>query len=324
MFPLPTLLTLALGLASTTTALPATTSNNDDFITPLPLLIWHGLGDSFTSAGMAEIGSLASTIHPGTFIYNIHLSASATGDQRATFFGNLTTQLEQVCATLAAHPILSTAPAVDALGFSQGGQFLRAYVQRCNFPPVRSLVTFGSQHNGITQFQTCGPGDWLCKGANAILRGGVWSAFTQSRLVPAQYFRDPEDMESYLENSNFLADINNEREVKNEGYKANLRKLENFVMYLFDEDVTVVPKESAWFAEVNGTEVTPLKEREIYTENWLGLKELDEAGKLKFLTVEGGHMRLNDEVLNSTFENFFGPEGRPFDHGKKQQGSEEL
>ncbi|KFX90359.1 hypothetical protein O988_08246 [Pseudogymnoascus sp. VKM F-3808] len=323
MHHLPTLLTLALGLAATTTARPATTTD-DDFETPLPLIIWHGLGDSFTSAGMQEIGSLAESINPGTFVYNIHLGASASADQRATFFGNLTTQLEEVCADLAAHPILSTAPAVDALGFSQGGQFLRAYVQRCNFPPVRSLVTFGSQHNGITKFQTCGPSDWLCKGANAILRGGAWSAFTQSRLVPAQYFRDPEDMENYLENSNFLADINNERELKNEGYKENLKTLENFVMYLFDEDVTVVPKESAWFAEVNGTDVTPLKERSIYTENWLGLKELDEAGKLKFLTVNGGHMRLNDEVLNSTFGNYFGPESRSFDHGKQHQAPEEL
>ncbi|OBT66146.1 hypothetical protein VE03_05162 [Pseudogymnoascus sp. 23342-1-I1] len=323
MYQLPTLLTLALGLASITTAFPATTTD-DDFITPLPLIIWHGLGDSFTSAGMQEIGDLAASIHPGTFIYNIHLGTSASTDQRATFFGNLTTQLEEVCADLAAHPILSTAPAVDALGFSQGGQFLRAYIQRCNVPPVRSLVTFGSQHNGITQFQTCGPTDWLCKGANAILRGGAWSAFTQARLVPAQYFRDPEDMENYLANSNFLADINNEREVKNEGYARNLRTLENFVMYLFDEDVTVVPKESAWFAEVNGTEVTPLKERAIYSENWLGLKELDEAGKLKFLTAKGGHMRLSDEVLNSTFENFFGPEGRSFDHGKQQKRPEEL
>ncbi|KFY15962.1 hypothetical protein V491_05489 [Pseudogymnoascus sp. VKM F-3775] len=131
-------------------------------------------------------------------------------------------------------------------------------------------------------------------------------------------------MEKYLEHSNFLADINNEREVKNEKYAENLKTLENFVMYLFDEDVTVVPKESGWFAEVNGTEVTPLKERPIYTENWLGLKELDEAGKLKFLTAGGGHMRLSDEVLNSTFENFFGPEGRSFDHSKQQEAPEEL
>ncbi|KFY12832.1 hypothetical protein V492_03643 [Pseudogymnoascus sp. VKM F-4246] len=131
-------------------------------------------------------------------------------------------------------------------------------------------------------------------------------------------------MENYLEHSNFLADINNEREVKNEAYAENLKSLENFVMYLFDEDVTVVPKESAWFAEVNGTDVTPLKERPIYTENWLGLKDLDEAGKLKFLTANGGHMRLDEEVLNSTFGNFFGAEGRSFDHGKQRQGPEEL
>ena len=156
MYQLPTLLTWVLAFALTTTAAP-TTSDDDDYVTPLPLIIWHGLGDSYASEGMIQVGDLASSINPGTFVYNIQLGASAAEDQRATFFGNLTTQLEQVCADLAEHPILSTAPAVDALGFSQGGQFLRAYVQRCNFPPVRSLVTFGSQHNGITKFQTCGP-----------------------------------------------------------------------------------------------------------------------------------------------------------------------
>ena len=44
--------------------------------------------------------------------------------------GNLTEQLAQVCSDLASHPILSPAPAVNALGFSQGGQFLRGFVER--------------------------------------------------------------------------------------------------------------------------------------------------------------------------------------------------
>ena len=51
------------------------------------------------------------------------------------------------------------------MGFSQGGQFLRylvlldflkgkaddirGFVERCNKPPVRNLITWGSQHNGI-------------------------------------------------------------------------------------------------------------------------------------------------------------------------------
>lgn len=321
MIHLPSLVASFLALSLTTHAAPTTL--DDDFQTPLPLIIWHGLGDNHAAAGLAEISSLASSIHPGLFTYTIRLASSPSSDQRATFFGNVTEQIAQVCSDLASHPILSTAPAVDAIGFSQGGQFLRAYIERCNSPPVRSLLTFGSQHNGIAEFQACGPGDLLCRGSNQLLRSGTWSAFVQGRVVPAQYFRDPEDLDRYLEHSNFLADVNNEREVKNETYKENLRRLENFVMYLFEEDKTVVPKETSWFAEVEEGEVTLLRERKIYKEDWLGLKELDEAGKLKFETIKGGHMALSDEVLRTAFEKYLGPEGKTFDH-RPFDGPEEL
>ena len=30
----------------------------------------------------------------------------------------------------------------------KGGQFLRAYVERCNKPRVYNLITYGAQHNG--------------------------------------------------------------------------------------------------------------------------------------------------------------------------------
>ena len=131
----------------------------------------------------------------------------------------------------------------------------------------------------------------------------------QSRLVPAQYFRREEELDKYLESSNFLADVNNERELKNGTYKANLMKLEKFGMYMFSEDITVIPKESAWFSEVNATtgEETKLKDRQLYKEDWLGLKALDEAGKLDFLIAEGGHMALSEELLNATFKRYFAP-----------------
>lgn len=254
-------------------------------------------------------------MNEGTFVYYVHLADDAASDRSDSFFGNVTAQVEKVCADLAAHPILSTAPAIDALGFSQGGQFLRAYVERCNFPPVRSLVTFGSQHNGISRFRDCGSSDWLCKAAMALLRGNTWSSFVQSRLVPAQYLRDPSTQQSYddyLAYSNFLADINNERPVKNMTYRENLAKLEQFVMYIFDEDTTVVPKETAWFEEVNGTEVMPLRMRPMYTEDWLGLKKLDEKGALKFRVAPGEHMELTEAVLNETFREFYGPLKKTF------------
>lgn len=282
-------------------------------LTPLPLVIWHGLGDSYQSTGIHEIAALAAETNPDTYIHLIHLADSSTGDRQASFLGNLTEQVDTVCEQLRSEPIVGTAPAINALGFSQGGQFLRAYVERCNNPPVRNLVTVGSQHNGISEFQECMSMDLICKGAEALLHAGLWSGFVQGRFIPAQYFRDPKDEESlgkYLESSNFLADINNEREgERKESYAENLKKLNRFAMLMFEQDSIAHPKESAWFAEVNSTtgEVTPLHERDIYKEDWLGLKELDEAGKLDFMAFPGDHLQMSDEQLVTLFKDYFGP-----------------
>ena len=308
-----TLLRLAVALGTLAGSIHAEKTYDDDVDdTPLPLVIWHGLGDAFNGDGIRRVGELADSINPGTFVYTIALGSDANADRSATFFGNVTEQLETVCEQLAAHPILSTAPAIDAIGFSQGGQFLRGYVERCNFPPVRSLVTFGSQHNGIIKFRACGDTDWVCKAAMALLRFNTWSNFVQARLVPAQYYRDPEDYDAYLEHSNFLADINNERILKNVTYKENLASLTNFVMYLFEDDTTVVPKETSWFEEVNGTETIPLRARKIYTEDWIGLREIDRKGGLKFRSITGEHMNISEQTLNETISDFFGPYKRHF------------
>ncbi|GAW20190.1 hypothetical protein ANO14919_096870 [Xylariales sp. No.14919] len=282
----------------------ATEDNND---TPLPVVIWHGLGDTYSAEGLQRVGQLVEAVNPGTFVYFIRVDDSATNDQRATFYGNVTEQIAKVCADLAAHPILSTAPAIDAVGFSQGGQFLRGYVERCNAPPVRNLVTFGSQHNGIVDYRACTATDWLCRGAMALLHGNTWTSFVQSRLVPAQYFRDPADLDSYLEYSNFLADINNERALKNETYARNIAALENLVLYIFEDDTTVIPKETGWFEDVDGDESTPLRARKLYQEDWIGLRALDRKGGLKFKTTPGEHMQLSDGTLAEAFHEFFGP-----------------
>lgn len=285
---------------------PSTLDSDDP---PLPVILWHGLGDSANAEGLQGIADLISEVNPGTYVHIISASGSAD-DRSASFFGNVTEQIDLVCEQLLTDPILSTAPAVDAIGFSQGGQFLRGYIERCNNPPVRSLITFGSQHNGISQFEKCkGFTDFLCHAANALLKSGkVWSEYVQSRLVPAQYYRNIEDYENYLEHSNFLADINNERDAKNATYKKNLSKLDNFVMVVFENDTTVIPKESGWFAEKNETDgrVTELRNRTIYKEDWIGLKNLDKKGALKFETVSGEHMQLKDKDLKRLFGKYFG------------------
>lgn len=299
---------------------PSLSDHNDD--TPLPLVIWHGLGDSFNSEGLRSIGALAEAVNPGTFVYYIHVNDDSNSDRSATWFGNVTEHLDTICSQIATHPILSTAPKIDALGFSQGGQFLRGFVERCNAPPVRSLVTFGSQHNGITEFKQCPPTDWLCRSAMSLLRNSVWSEFVQGRLVPAQYYRDPQQYDKYLQHSNFLADINNEHDTKNETYKIHLASLEHFVMFMFKDDTVAIPKETAWFEEVNGTLTLPLRARPLYYKNWLGLRDLDRKGGLKFRLAPGDHMELDEKLLNQTFAEFFGPLKKEF--VENVQGFDEL
>jgi palmitoyl-protein thioesterase len=307
LLPLSTLLLLTQILAS---PLSRTTSE------PLPLLIWHGLGDNYAADGLQSVGELATKTNPGTFVYYIRLDEDAGSDRTATFLGNVTSQIAQVCADIASHEILSRAPALNALGFSQGGQFLRGLVERCGSTiKIRNLVTFGSQHNGIAKYQICKDGDWVCKSYVGLLKANTWGAWVQGHLVPSQYFKATNDttgepMDDYLTHSNFLADINNERVLKNVTYAKNLAALDNFVMYLFDDDETVIPKESGWFAYTNGTDgsVTGLRERAIYKQDWIGLRALDEKGGLHFETTEGGHMQLGDDVLRGVFERWFKPE----------------
>lgn len=64
-----------------------------------------------------------------------------------------------------------------------GGQFLRAYVERYNSPPINNLITFGSQHMGISDIPPCRPYDFLCQLARRATKGAVYGNWAQENLV---------------------------------------------------------------------------------------------------------------------------------------------
>jgi palmitoyl-protein thioesterase len=37
----------------------------------------------------------------------------------------------------------------------------------------------------------------------------------------------------------------------------------------------------------------------LYTEDWIGLRTLDEAGKVKFVSVKGGHLRISKSDMKT-------------------------
>merc|ERR1712001_358195 len=100
-------------------------------------------------------------------------------------------------------------------------------------------------------------------------------------------------MGTYVEKSQFIAEMGNEKAVKNETYAVNLASLENFVMVKHNQDSMVEPRESSHFEFYTPGQsdvILPLKESPIYTEDRIGLKTLDESGRLHFPDVEGDHL----------------------------------
>lgn len=260
----------------------------------LPTVIWHGLGDYGASDGIQSFVSDISN-YTRSFAYAVDM-----GGRDASFFGNANAQVDKLCAQLPLIPELKDG--FNAIGFSQGGQFLRAYVERCNEPPVRSLMTWGSQHSGIQQVP-CDEDSAICKSARALVRSNAFGAFVQGRIIPAQYYKGF-DYDAYLKGSLFLADINNEHPVKNTTYAANLASLEHFIMLQFKEDETVIPKASSFFENVEDNKIVPVEKTSYYRD--LGLDKLARKHALYQHKVPGKHMQIRDKDLFKYIDRYFG------------------
>lgn len=50
-----------------------------------PLVIWHGLGDSYASPGMLEFVQLIKDMHPGIFVHSVYIDEDLEADQKAGF-----------------------------------------------------------------------------------------------------------------------------------------------------------------------------------------------------------------------------------------------
>ncbi|PWN22511.1 alpha/beta-hydrolase [Microstroma glucosiphilum] len=284
---------------------------------PHPLVLWHGLGDSAFSSNLADLKDSLEEAFPGIYVHLIALGKDEASDRNRGVFGEVDKDVKEVCKTL--QEVEELKDGFDAVGFSQGGQFLRALVQRCPQVKVRNLVTFGSQHMGISDFPACQSGDLICRLTEVALRSGIYTDYAQTHVVTAQYYRNPLSptaFERYLESNHFLTDINNEIPGRQKKvYKERLQALDAFVMLQFDQDTTVVPKRSSWFESYaianessTGTtpETIPLRQSDIYLEDRLGLKTLDKRGALVMEVCKGAHMQIDSACQQKVFGTYIG------------------
>jgi len=266
-----------------------------------PTVLWHGMGD--TCCNPLSMGSIKKEIEksiPGIYVNSVELGANVVEDEFEGFIGNVNSQVDSVCKKLKSDKNLASG--FDAVGFSQGSQFLRAYVQRCNDPPVHNLITFGGQHMGVSAMPHCmGLNKTLCELMAKLLAKGAYTPGVRDVSVQAQYFRAPLDMAQYLADNIFLPDINNEHETKNATYKANLISLQKLVLIMFANDTMVIPRESSWFgsfANNSLTTIVPMLQQPLFTEDWIGLRTLYEAGKVVLASCPGDHMHITMQYFH--------------------------
>jgi len=273
--------------------------------TPRPVVMWHGMGDCCCNP--LSLGYIQKVIEqqiPGVHVLSLMIGKNVVEDTENGYFMNVNKQVEMACQLIASDPKL--AQGYNAIGFSQGAQFMRAVAQRCPTPKIHNLISIGGQHQGVYGLPHCFyPPHTTCDYIRKLLNIGAYWSWVQNELVQAEYWHDPMDEERYRAKSVFLAEINNER-YQNDTYKQNLLKLDNFVLVKFNGDMMVEPHETSWFGFYTpgqAVQITPLNQSQLYTEDRLGLRELDQSGRLHFIALPGDHLQFTIDWFNQTIIN---------------------
>lgn len=185
----------------------------------------------------------------------------------------------------------------NIVGLSQGNLIGRGLVEFCDEgPPVKNFISLAGPHAGTASVPLCGSG-WICILVDSLIKLEIYSKYIQEHLAPSGYIKIPTDINDYMEGCKFLPKLNNEiKYMFNSTYKERFSGLENLVLIMFEQDTVLIPKETSWFGYYpDGTfeTVLPAQQTKLYIEDWIGLKTLDEAGKVKFISVPGNHLQIS-------------------------------
>lgn len=256
---------------------------------------------------MGRIISLIQETIPGVYVKSLEIGSNYFEDLFNGFFLDTNKQVSMVCDQLSKDPQLQGG--FHALGFSQGSQFLRAYIQRCNRPRVKNYISLGGQQQGVYGFPNCpGPNITYCETARRLIDYAVYDPWIQSFQVQAQYWHDPLDEALYASKSAFIADINNARPQKNATYKANLQTLNQMVLVVFEQDSVIIPRESSHFgfyAPGQDSIILSMRDTQLYKEDWIGLAALDRSNRVKLLSTKGNHLQFSDSwFVNTIIHNY--------------------
>ena len=168
---------------------------------------------------------------------------------------------------------------------------------------VRNIVTLGGPHMGVDAIPHCLSGT-ACKIVNGLAKKFVYTDLAQDWIAPAGYFRDVNDFKVYQQKSVFLSALNNEKTSTSAYSQLRASKFADInagLFVMFSDDTMIYPKETAWFQSLNDKgEVMKLEDSEFYKNDSIGIKTLNEAGKLTFTQFKGDHLQFTTDDIKNT------------------------
>jgi len=93
---------------------------------------------------------------------------------------------------------------------------------------------------------------------------------------------------------------------KNLEYNNRIKNLEKMMLVMNNKDTIVIPKTTAWFEfyDQKGDNVVKLRESNFYINDFIGIRDLDEKGKIVFVSLPGRHTIFEDKDILNHFAPF--------------------
>ena len=278
--------------------------------TGVAVVVLHGIGDwrnrSIPFLPFGEPRSLAQAVRdalPQAYVLNaVYGNSGDAGDQRAGAFGRFGDVVADTCAQLVADAQLIAAARIHLMGISEGALMLRGMLQHpsCGRLRIASLISLAGPHAGVSALPFCQPltgedSGAPCRQITELLRGDAYSPELQNSFLPAAYYVDPTlSLSQFADHGTWLARANGLAGTppwQSAYAKHRLTSLERLVLYRFEEDTLMAPRDTAWFGYLDGcpARVLQLWEQPGWEADVLGLRALNESGRLLLLTAPGQH-----------------------------------
>eukprot|EP00703_Trepomonas_sp_PC1_P001900 JAP94706.1 Palmitoyl-protein thioesterase [Trepomonas sp. PC1] len=240
-----------------------------------PIVVMHGMGMS--KDGMKYLIQTVNQTYPDSHIQNCEIGNGRIDSVMMT----VRDQVDELSQCI--NNDIRLKDGFIAFGFSQGGYLLRNYIQNYNhikYPALR----FVGLSNPLGGFfcgdeSKCYPTIQIL--VNIVPHNIIYTEFLQNLITASNYWRDPKELDDYLEVAFDLPLLDNLRDY-DEQRKTNFMSVDKYILFGSPNDGLISPWKSAFFGQFgnNDSHILNYWERPDFNDDNFGLKTMHEQNRI--------------------------------------------